>query len=252
MNPLTKNTIMILAAWSGPVFVLTYLIFWIGLGHNLPPPNFMAMTGAELVNEYYGKYTADIKLGMTVTTFVGLLYLLWSACLASIMAEKSGPTLFSNLELAGGLLTGWLLAFCPAIWLSCAVFVNVVDPDIILMVHGFTWFMFDMTYMITGVQLLGIGLWTVFHKEQSFFPAWAGWSALAVGVIFLPLTLIPYVTSGPFTVAGIWNFYIVFGTWGFMFFSVYSYYLLKELNRQRRELIGATHRTSHTEQYQRT
>lgn len=238
---------MLLAAWSGPVFVLTYLIFWIILGHNYPPPNFMAMTGQELVTEYYGKYTSDIKLGMTATTFVGLIYLIWSACLASVMSEKTGANLFSNLELAGGLLTGWLLAFCPAIWLSCAVFVHQVDPEVIRMVHAFTWFMFDMTYMITGVQLLGIGLWTVFDKEQRIFPAWCGWSALAVGVIFLPLTLIPYVSSGPFTVSGLWNFFIVFGTWGFLFFSIYSYYLLKEINRRRREILGSV--TSMTHQH---
>jgi hypothetical protein len=46
------------------------------------------------------------------------------------------------------------------------------------------------------------------------------------------------MTSGPFTVAGSWNFYIVFGTWGFAFFSVYSYFMIKELNRKRAEMLG--------------
>lgn len=241
MNPLTKNTIMLGFAWCGPIFVLTYLIFWIGYGHNFPPPNFMAMTGAELVSEYYGKYQADIKLGMTMTTFVGMIYMAWSCCLASIMSDsdKGSSSIFSNLELAGGLLTGWLLAFCPAIWLGCAVFVDVVEPDVILLIHGFTWFIFDMTYMITGFQLLGLGLYTIFNRKQRAFPEWAGWSAIAVGIIFLPLTIIPYVTSGPFTVSGTWNFYIVFGTWGFLFFSVYSYFIFKELKLQRKEVLLA-------------
>jgi hypothetical protein len=243
MNPLTKNNLMLGAAWSGPVFVLTYLIFWIGLGHNIPPPNFMAMTGTELVEQYYGLYQADIKLGMTGTTFVGMLYLAWSCALASIIREyETDTSVFSNLELAGGLLTAWVLAFCPAIWLSCAVYAHVVDPDTILMVHSFTWFIFDMTYMITTLQLLGLGCFTIFHTQQTAFPRWAGWAAIAVGVIFMPLTLIPYVSSGPFTVSGSWNFYIVFGTWGFMFFSVYSYYILKHLYRQRSGIVSNTGR----------
>ncbi|MCK9504033.1 MAG: hypothetical protein M0Q95_07605 [Porticoccaceae bacterium] len=238
MDPLTKNSVLKAFAWCGPVFVITYLICWIGLGHNLPPPNFMDMTGVELVEQYYGKYQADIKLGMTLSTFVGLIYLGWSCTLASIMTENdAGTSLFSYLELAGGLLTAWLLAFCPAIWLSCAVYAYLVDPNIILMVHSFTWFIYDMTYMITGFQLLGIGLYTVFHKTQKVFPAWAGWSAIAVGVIFLPLTLIPYMPTGPFAVGGTWNFYIVFGTWGFAFFCVYSYFIFKELNRQRAVIL---------------
>lgn len=237
MNPLTNNTLLLGFAWCGPIFVITYLIFWIGLGHNLPPPNFMGMTGAELVSEYYAKYQSDIKLGMSVTTLVGLLYMAWSCTLAAMMKDdEAGSSVFSNLELAGGLLTGWLLAFCPAIWLSCAVFVHEVDPNVVKLVHGFTWFIFDMTYMITTLQLTGLGLYTVFNRKQTIFPAWAGWAAITVGIIFLPLTLVPYVSSGPFTVAGLWNFYIVFGTWGFAFFSAYSYFMLKELYRQRRLL----------------
>lgn len=247
MNPLTKNSISLGFAWTGPIFVITYLIFWVGLGHNFPPPNYIGMTGTELVSEYYGKFQSEIKLGMTVTTFVGMLYLAWSCTLASLINRAEGDySLFSNLELAGGLLTAWVLAFCPAIWLACAVYVNDVDPNTVLMVHGFTWFIFDMTYMITSLQLLGLGLYTVFNRNQDVFPAWAGWAALSTGAVFLPLTLIPYAASGPFAVGGSWNFYIVFGTWGFAFFSVYSYFILKELYRERATLTAANTGDGHS------
>lgn len=237
MNPLTKNTVMIAFAWLGPIWVLAYLVTWIGLGHNFPPPSFMGMSGEQLVAEYYGKYQDDIKLGMSLCAAIGMLYMGWSTTLAAYMVEKDGgkSSLFSNLELGGGILTGWLLSFCPAIWLSCAVYAHVVDPNVVMMVHSFTWYMYDMTYMITGFQLLGIGLYTIL-VAQDVFPRWAGWAAIAVGATFIPLTLIPYVSTGPFSVDGSWNFYIVFGTWGFAFFSVYSYYLLKALYKERAEL----------------
>lgn len=230
---------MIAFAWIGPVWVLGYLITWIGYGHNLPPPSFMGMTGEQLIADYYGKYQSDIQLGMALCAAIGMLYMGWSTTLATFMVEQNDgqSSLFSNLELGGGILTGWLLSFCPAIWLACAVFAHRVDPEIIMFVHAATWFQYDMTYMITGFQLLGIGLFTVL-VDQKVFPRWAGWAALAVGATFIPLTLIPFVSTGPFSVDGSWNFYIVFGTWGFAFFSVYSFYLLKELYRQRRQLQG--------------
>lgn len=240
MDPLTRNTITLGLAWSGPVFAVLFLIFFIILGHNLPPPNFMGMTAEQLISEYYLPYQNDIKLGMTGCTVVGLLYMVWSCVLASVMAkEESGSSVLSNLELAGGLLTGWLLAFTPAIWLACAVFLDAVEPAVIHLVHGFTWFIFDMTYMITTIQMLGVGLYTICNRQQSMFPVWAGWAAIAIGLMFAPLSLVPYVTSGPFTVAGTWNFFVVFGTWGFAYFCPYCYFLLKELYRQRRQLVGS-------------
>lgn len=225
-------------AWSGPLFVVTFLTFWIGLGHNLPPPNFMGMTGQELVDTYYAKYQADIKLAMAVCAAVGFLYMAWSCLLASMMHDADGgATVFSFMELSGGVLTAWVLGFCPAVWLVCATYATRINPDLILTIHSFTWFVFDMTYMITTLQVLGLGLFTVLNKKQTMFPEWAGWSAIAVGIIFIPLTLIPYFSTGPFRVSGLWNFYVVFTTWGFAFFCPYSYFIIRELRRRRRAIL---------------
>jgi hypothetical protein len=95
--------------------------------------------------------------------------------------------------------------------------------------HVFTWIIYDCTFMITTVQLTGLGLYTVLNKKQTIFPAWAGWSAIAVGITFIPLLIMPFVTEGPFTVGGLWNFFIVFSLWLFAFFTPYSYFMLKAL-----------------------
>jgi hypothetical protein len=93
--------------------------------------------------------------------------------------------------------------------------------------HVFTWIIYDCTFMITSVQLFGLGAYVVLNKKQTLYPAWTGWCAIAVGIIFLPLVLIPFVSEGPFAVNGSWNFFIVFGTWLFGFFSPFSYFMLK-------------------------
>jgi hypothetical protein len=239
MDRATKHAIERALAWCGPIFVIAIFYTWGVMGHNIPPPNMMAMTPEQLVSEYYGKYS-DIGPGMIASATVGLFYTIWSCLLASLMREEDGSYgPLSFLELAGGILTGWLFAFCSAMWAACAILVNQVDPGIIKMVHTMTWFIFDCTYMITTMQMVALGLYTVLNKRQKMFPAWAGWTSAAIGIGFVPLVLMPFVTEGPFAVNGLWNFYIIFGFWLFAFFAVYNYYVLKHVYRSPEEQAQA-------------
>lgn len=240
MDESAKRAIERGMAWCGPIFVLGFIVFWTIMGHNYPPPNMMAMTPDELVSEYYGKYPS-IAPGMIGAATFGLFYTIWSCLLASLMKDEAGnygPLTF--LELSGGILTGWLLAAVPAMWAACAVLVDQVSPDSIKLVHTLAWITFDCTYMITTMQMVGLGLWTVLNKKQTIVPAWAGWAAIAIGAAFVALVFMPFVTDGPFAVNGMWNYWIIFGTWLFLFFGVYNFYLLKHVYRtpdeQRRAL----------------
>ncbi len=230
MDETTKRAIERGVAWTGPIFVVGYFLFWGVLGRNIPPPNMMAMTGEQLVAEYYSQPT--VAIGMVGSATFGLFYTIWSCLLASTMRDENGSMgVLSLMELSGGILTGWLLAFCPAIWASCAVLAHQVDPDVIKMAHTFTWIIYDCTYMITTMQMFGVGLWTVLNKRQVIVPAWAGWTAIAIGAAFIALVFVPFVTEGPFTVDGIWNYWLIFGMWLFAYFAVYNFYLLKHVYR---------------------
>ncbi len=238
MDKETKNMVELAVACCGPLFVLGYLVFWGIMGHNIPPPNVMGMTGEQLIAEYYGRYQSSISIGMAGCCVVGLLYLPWSCQLSLMMRDENGAgNVFSLMELTGGALTAWVLAFCPAIWLTCAILSSSLDPSLIKLLHTAGWFIYDVTFMITTVQLTGLGLYTILNKRQTVFPAWAGWCAIAIGIIFVPLVLIPFVDKGPFALSGSWNFFIVFGSWLFGFFTPYSYFMLKELSARRREFL---------------
>jgi hypothetical protein len=218
-------------AWIGPLFVVGYTYTWGIMGHNIPPPNMMGLTAQELVDQYYGRYP-DIGAGMIGAATVGMLYTVWSCLLASLMRDEQGRLgPLSLLELSGGILTGWLLSFTAAIWATCSVLVHQVSPEIIKMTHTFTWIIFDCTYMITTIQMVGLGLWTILNKRQTIFPAWAGWATMAIGICFVPLVIMPFVSEGPFAVMGLWNFWFIFPGWIFLFFGVYSVYLLKHVYR---------------------
>jgi hypothetical protein len=141
----------------------------------------------------------------------------------------------SFLELAGGILTGWLLSFVPALWATCAFLHGQVDAGTIKSLHVLGWIIYDCTYMITTMQMVGLGLWTILNKRQRMFPVWAGWASIAIGTSFVALVLMPFVTDGPFAVGGIWNYWIVFGTWLLAFFAVYNYYVLKHVYKSGEE-----------------
>lgn len=230
MNPDTDIQVKRAIAYCGPIFVISYIICFGLLGHNIPPPQMIGISGEAFVSSYYGRYP-EIAAGMVGCCVAGLLYLPWSCLLASMLRDKQGNLgMLGMMELSGGLLTGWLLAFCPALWAACSLMVGKVDPEVIRMLHLGTWIIYDCTFMITSVQLLGLGLYVVLSKE-SIFPAWTGWAALAVGAAFLPLVLVPFSAEGPFAVNGAWNFFIVFGVWLFAFFTPFSIYMLKALSR---------------------
>jgi hypothetical protein len=241
MNDNTKRSVEIAIAYCGPLFVLSYTFFWGILGHNIPPPNMMGMTGEQLIAEYYGKYP-EIGVGMIGAAFAGLLYLPWSCLLASMLRDRDGNLgVLSLMELSGGLLTAWLLAFCSAMWGACAILVAQVDPSVIKLMHTMTWFIFDCTYMITTIQLTGLGVYVILNRQQSIFPSWAGWCALATGASFIPLSIMPFVSDGPFVVPGMWNFYIVFGLWLIAFFCVFSFFMLKHLHGVKGSSVHGAH-----------
>jgi hypothetical protein len=229
-------------AWCGPIFIVTMITGWAVMGHNIPPPNMMAMTPQQLVSDYYGKYPA-IGPGMIGAATFGMFYTLWSILLAKLMREENGSFgVLSMMELSGGILTGWLFAFCSAMWAACSVLVHQVPPETIKMVHTFTWFIFDCTYMITTMQMVAMGLYTILNKKQTMFPAWAGWTAIAVGVSFVALVFMPFVTEGPFALPGLWNFWLIFNTWIFAYFGVYNYYVLKHVYKAPAEQARAAGR----------
>jgi hypothetical protein len=126
MEESSKRAIERGLAWCGPLFVVAIIYTWGIMGHNIPPPNMMAMTPDQLISEYYGKYP-EIGVGMILSATVGLFYTVWSCLLASLMRDEHGNVgALSFIELAGGILTGWLFAFCSAMWAACSILTGQV------------------------------------------------------------------------------------------------------------------------------
>lgn len=220
--------VQILAAWCGPVCILLYLVFWGILGHNIPPPS-PANTTESLMANYFGPHYDQILLGMVGAAAVGILYLPWSCQLSHLMRrdEHNMPVL-SNIELLGGAITAWLLSECAAIW-AHAAHLSATNPVLAEMTWREAWFIFDLTYMITTVQMVGAGIYALTDRSGNpVFPRWTGWWAIAGGLSYVPLTVIAHVTEGPFAWNGIWNFWAVWTAW-VTWFAIDNFYIMRYL-----------------------
>jgi hypothetical protein len=220
MNEAAVRRLQFWVALTGPICLLTFFAGWIVLGHNFPPPD-PRYTGAELVANYYGKYRSDIMLGMSLSACFGMLYLPFTCLLTAKMMEREKVPVLSLMQLIGGSLTAWILVMCPCIWVYCAERAGTLDPEIIKTLHFIAWYIFNMTYMITTIQCVAIGIFALMdQKKPQIFPAWAGWLAIVIGLSFIPLTFLPYFKTGPFAINGWWAFHLVvlgFGTFTLSF-----------------------------------
>lgn len=222
--------IQIICAWCGPAFVILYGLSWVVLGHNYPPPD-PSFTAEELVANYYVKYRDQILLGQSLSTCLGMLYLPWTCQLTVQMWQREKTPILSLLQLTGGLLTAWVLVFGPAMWVWCAEFAGTVPAEMTKAVHFIAWYVYDMTYMITTIEVIAICLFAFLDKQKpAIMPRWAAVLALFSGLSFLPLTFLPYFKTGPFALNGYWSFHVAFITYG-LFTGIIGYYMVQDLKR---------------------
>lgn len=233
MNERFVRNIQLACAWCGPAFVILYGLSWVVLGHNYPPPD-PTYSAMDLVANYYLKYRGQILLGQSLSTALGILYLPWACQLTVQMWRRERAPILSLLQLTGGVLTAWVLIFCPALWAWCAEMATSTDPQMIQMiknVHFMAWYTYDMTYMITTVEVIAIFLFVLADKEKpALMPRWAAALALFSGLSFLPLTFLPYFKSGPFALNGYWSYHVAFASYG-LFTGIIGWFMVQDLKR---------------------
>lgn len=214
--------------------IVGYLLSWIVLGDNFNPPG-SAPSGAELVAGYYGgPHQQQILLGMIASAVFGVFYALWSIQMSVLMWSREPAPILSLIQMAGGILTAWVLCSSPALWAWCARYAGApgIDPEMIKAVHIISWYLFDLTYMITTIQHLACGVFAICDRQQpGIFPAWAGWFSIAVGSGFVLLSLVPYFDTGPFAMDGLVNLFLLLAGWA-AWIVIFSVCMIRHLRRQ--------------------
>lgn len=91
------------------------------------------------------------------------------------------------------------------------------------------WFIYDMTYMVGGVRDdRGRSLCLDRQRRLSSLAAMVRLGGHRRRSSFPPGSVIPYITSGPLALKGLWNFWIA-SPWWLIRFGIYSYYPLRHI-----------------------
>jgi hypothetical protein len=223
-----------LCVWAGWVFLVGYLLSWGILGFNIP-----TISPAISINDLYAHYVAHsarIRLAMGLSVFFMPFYFVFSAVISRVMQQiegQNGP--LAIVEQMGGAVTVVVGQVAGISWLVAAFRVDERTPEMVRQLHDFGWLYFDMTYMVTTLQMWAMA-YVFLHDRRTkpLVPAWVAWLSVFVGFTFLLLTLLPFFLTGPFAWNGLFNYWITLGSF-FVWVIIVAIAVSNAINRLERE-----------------
>lgn len=240
MDEKTSLRYQLISAWCGPAFVVTFVIFWLILGHNLPNPS-PSLTAVALKERYLGNL-GEIRLGFIISMITVCLYMPWTCVLAGQMAKIEGKNmpLLSYLQLIGGALTVMVVSFSAMFW-AVAAFRPEASPETFQLMTDTGWLCIDLQYACTTLQMVAAALVGLADKSKvPLFPRWVCYLTIWCGISFFPASLTGVMKDGPFAWSGVLSFYFPYFCW-LCWFSTASVFMIKEIRRRMSvaEPIGA-------------
>ncbi len=227
----------LVSAWCGPIFLVTFVLFWGVIGKNLPNPS-PALSAADLAARYVANLN-EIRLGFIMSLIIIVLYMPWSALLAAQMARIEGKfPVMAYLQLLGGGLTVMVVSFSAFFWVTAA-FRPERDPAAIQMLTDLGWLCIDLQYACTTLQMVAAALVGLGDKSKNpLFPRWVCFLTIWCGLSFLPASLTGVLKTGPFAWDGVLSYYFPYFCW-LCWFSIASLYMIKDVRRRIRIAEGA-------------
>jgi hypothetical protein len=234
MNPEQSLRWQSIAAWCGPLFVVTFVFFWGWIGHNLPPAG--PGLSAEEIATHYRENITGIRIGFVASVISICFYMPWSALLSARLARIEGPMpVLSFLQLIGGALTVMVVSMSAACWIAAA-FRPERNPEITQMLHDLGWLTIDQLYFCTTLQMIAAAIVGLHDKsERPMLPRWTCWYAIWAGLTFLPASLTGFLKTGAFAWSGVASYYFPYFAW-LSWFTIFSVCIIKSIDRERKAL----------------
>src|ERR1700747_668118 len=96
MDEKTSLRFQLISAWCGPAFLVTFVLFWGVIGHNIPNPS-PSLSAANLAARY-SQHLGEIRLGFIVALITVVLYMPWGSYISTWMARiEGGYPVLANL-----------------------------------------------------------------------------------------------------------------------------------------------------------
>ncbi|BBO28269.1 hypothetical protein AltI4_26570 [Alteromonas sp. I4] len=232
MDESTKILYQKLSLYSGPFFVVTFIIFWAWMGDNLPPPH--PDWPAQAFTDRYNEHLTGIRIGFLVSLITICFYLPWTGYVTARMMriETGHYPVLSYLQLLGGCLTVMVVSISMYLWVVAAQRPER-SPEITQMLTDAGWLMNDTVYMCTTLQMFAMALCFLADKKSKVpvMPNWANYLTIFCGATFFPASLTAILRDGPFAYDGLIGFWLPYPAWLIWMF-VATYYLLADMNRR--------------------
>lgn len=226
-----------LCAWMGPVFMAIFIVFWGGMGHNIPPWN--AAEPASVIAEWFRTETNVIRTGMVISMSAAPLYAVWGLGISRVMRRVVGEdSILVDLQIWGAGLTVIPVLVSTSMWLTGAFRPTELPDYVLQLLYDMAWLLIDLAYFTTSLQMFAAGAAFLRDKRaQPLVPRWMAWYGIWIGFMFIAECLMPFFKTGAFARDGLLNFWIEFLIW-FVWVPGLTFYVLKAITRIQREDAG--------------
>lgn len=231
MDDRTSLRYQMMCAWCGPLFLVTFVLFWGVIGQNIPNP--APSLTAEALKARYLSHLGEIRIGFIVSMITVCFYMPWSALLAGQMSRIEGKNMpiLSFLQLMGGGLTVMVVSFSEMFW-GVAAFRPERAAQSIQLLTDTGWLCIDLLYTCTTLQMVATALVGLADKRETpLFPRWVCYLTIWCGISFFPASLTGVLKTGPFAWNGILSYYFPYFCW-LCWFTTASIFMIKDVRRR--------------------
>ena len=213
-NQLLNTKIQRACAWSGLVGVIIFFMGFVIPGWiPLPPPS---MTQEQVV-AMYQQNLVNIRIG-GILFFISSIFLPPMVAVISIQLKRiegANPILAYTQLSAGSINIVFFIA--TGLLFLMTAFRPDRPPELIYLMNDISWFVAVMVWPAAFTQNIAIAVAILNDQsDEPIFPRWVGFFNIWASLLFIPGSLVPFFTQGPFAWSGIIGFWVpatAFGIW---------------------------------------
>lgn len=228
-----NSRIHMLAAWSGPLFCITFTIGIWFVARFVPPHDPLA-TAAEIA-AFYQASPMRIQTGLLITMFSAVIWIVWAAEWASQMRRMEGKyPVLADITLGAGVATSVFVLLPVMVWMAAA-YRPERNPELLLFFNDFAFIQFVGMVGPAFFQIICIGIAILTDRSsQPQFPRWLGFFTVWFSFMTLTGGLCIFFKVGPFAWNGWLAFWFPLSLYG-VWFTVMFVELRKAIRRQAAE-----------------
>jgi len=217
-------------AWSGPLFVVLFVLGFGGLAGFIPPPSPAAPAAA--IAEIYRNNGPAIRAGLILTSLCSALLLPYFAVISVHLKRIEGSwSPLAYLQMIAGALACIEFIFPVMIW-QAAAFRSDRSAEEIQLLNDLAWLPFLGIVSTAIVQGVAIGVAILQDpNDDPAFPRWAGYFNIWVIMLLAPGGFIVFFKTGPLAWNGVTAWWLVLAAY-LTWISVNTALLLRAINHQ--------------------